>query len=390
MYDIKLCDYVPAPQPVKSNYIIAAHYYPAWKVGAAQIHMGFGQIKDYPERTPMLGYYDEENPEVTDWEIKWAVEHGVNCFIYCWYRKKENYKHPVVIGDLRCGHGIHEGLFNARYRDKIKFAIMFEAQERWSATDPDDFLENLLPFWTENYFIKENYLHVDNNPVLYIYDGGNCVKKGFGSSETERRTFEKANEYVGKFGFDGINFQIEYRNQKPDRFNEYKERGYTSTFTYCWPSCILRPTQKEIIDFQMKAMYARAEVDPYFFIPCASKQWDPRPRLDILKDIYGDPDKQSRWLLEPESWRELLVKIKNLMDSLPKDSLASRMLLLDNWNEWDEGHYIAPHYSGGFKYLQAVREVFTERDNLPDYRDPQFLGLGPYDRGWIKEIKKQI
>lgn len=52
--------------------------------------------------------------------------------------------------------------------------------------------------------------------------------------------------------------------------------------------------------------------------------------------------------------------------------------MLDNWNEWGEGHYIAPHLAGGFKYLQAVREVFTKRNNLPDYRLPDQLGLGPY------------
>ena len=54
------------------------------------LHDAFNDLHDYPERTPLMGYYDEENPEVCDWEIKWALEHGINCFIYCWYRKLEN------------------------------------------------------------------------------------------------------------------------------------------------------------------------------------------------------------------------------------------------------------------------------------------------------------
>ena len=84
MYNVKLYDYVPEPQPVSSDYLIGVHYYPAWKKGAAQLHNGFRQIDEYPERTPLLGHYDEDNPEVIDWEIKWASEHGINCFIYCW------------------------------------------------------------------------------------------------------------------------------------------------------------------------------------------------------------------------------------------------------------------------------------------------------------------
>ena len=90
MYNISLYSYVPKPEPVTSDFIVAAHYYGAWKKGAAKIHQGFREIHEFPERTPLIGYYDEENPELADWEFKWALEHGVNCFIHCWYRYKES------------------------------------------------------------------------------------------------------------------------------------------------------------------------------------------------------------------------------------------------------------------------------------------------------------
>ena len=123
MYNIKLEEYVPEPKPVTSDYIVAAHYYAAWKKGAAQLHNGFEDLHDYPERTPLMGYYDEENPEVCDWEIKWAVEHGINCFIHCWDRLKNNTGKPVTVNDLRCGHGLHEALFNA--------SVSLDATEVW-------------------------------------------------------------------------------------------------------------------------------------------------------------------------------------------------------------------------------------------------------------------
>ena len=111
MYNIKLHDYIPEPNPVAPDRIVAAHYYAAWKYGAAGLHNGFNDLSEnFPENTPLMGYYDEENPEVSDWEIKWAVEHGINCFIHCWYRKKENEGKPVTVSDLRCGHGLHEAL----------------------------------------------------------------------------------------------------------------------------------------------------------------------------------------------------------------------------------------------------------------------------------------
>ena len=118
MYHIKLNSYIPEPHPAKSDRIVAAHYYAAWKKDAAGVHEGFDDLaEEYPDRTPLMGYYDEENPEVCDWEIKWAVEHGINCFIYCWYRKPENMGKPVTVNDLRCAHGLHEALFHAKFQN---------------------------------------------------------------------------------------------------------------------------------------------------------------------------------------------------------------------------------------------------------------------------------
>lgn len=52
MYGVRLYQNVPAPEPVSSDDLIAAHDYPAWKKNAAGLHPGFDQLRDYPERLP--------------------------------------------------------------------------------------------------------------------------------------------------------------------------------------------------------------------------------------------------------------------------------------------------------------------------------------------------
>ena len=189
MYNIKFTDYVPEPVPAQTDRIVAAHYYASWKKGSAGVHEGFDDLaKEFPDRTPLIGYYDEENPEFCDWEIKWAVEHGINCFIYCWYRKKENEGKPITVNDLRCGHGIHEALFHAKYRNMMKFAIMYEASPRWGGTNEQDMLENIMPFWMENYFKKENYLLIDNKPVVFIFQQRRLETECFESAESQKKT----------------------------------------------------------------------------------------------------------------------------------------------------------------------------------------------------------
>ena len=82
--------------------------------------------------------------------------------------------------------------------------------------------------------------------------------------------------------------------------------------------------------------------------------------------------------------------MKEIADSLPDGAYAKKIMMIDNWNEWDEGHFVAPSHKFGYKYLQAIREELTERNNLPDYRTPQDQGFTGYTKSWktpdIKEF----
>lgn len=55
--------------------------------------------------------------------------------------------------------------------------------------------------------------------------------------------------------------------------------------------------------------------------------------------------------------------------------MESKMLLLDNWNEYGEGHYIFPTRQYGFGYLDAVRNVFCSVDQEHLDLVPEDLGL---------------
>ena len=74
--------------------------------------------------------------------------------------------------------------------------------------------------------------------------------------------------------------------------------------------------------------------------------------------------------------------MREISDALPSDAYARKILMIDNWNEWDEGHFVAPSHKFGFKYLQAIREALTECNNLPDYILPRDAGFGDYNRSW--------
>ncbi|MGZ4974992.1 MAG: glycoside hydrolase family 99-like domain-containing protein, partial [Limisphaerales bacterium] len=78
----------------------------------------------------------------------------------------------------------------------------------------------------------------------------------------------------------------------------------------------------------------------------------------------------------------LLRQVKAIIETMPSKELGSKLLLLDNWNEWSEGHYIAPHREYGFGYLDAVRRVFSDAPEKHKDLIPADIGLGPYDSAY--------
>lgn len=378
--------YVPEPQPAQTEYLVGAHYFPGWKEGMHFVPWpgetqawGWYKIVPYPNRTPLLGYYDEGSPEVADWEIKWALEHGISYFVYCWYRQRDNVGKPLSEKTLRLGHAIHEGLFHARYRDRFHFAIMWENNNGGGVASLDDLMKNLVPFWIDNYFKNPSYLKIGNKPVLYVYRLARLVED-LGGKDQVRQAMDRLREAVTAAGFDGLVLLCQYHSTDPAMLASIRRCGFDYSFAYGWHTRQRRPTAQEAIACQIDALKAWRKADLLPFVPTATMGWDPMPWQRDHPTTPGLlPANMTRWVLSPEQFQCLLEQVKTIMDGLPAESLGRRMLLLDNWNEWGEGHYIAPSAGAGFGYLKAVREVFTACDNRPDYRSPYELGLGPYD-----------
>jgi hypothetical protein len=378
--------YVPEPRPAKTEYLVGAHYFPGWKEGTHFVPWpgesqawGWYKIVPFPNRTPLLGYYDEGSPEVADWEIKWALEHGISYFVYCWYRQRDNVGKPISVETLRLGHAIHEGFFHARYRDRFRFAIMWENNNGGGVTSADELVNNLAPFWIEQYFKHPSYLKIGNRPVLYIYQIRRLMED-LGTTEQVRAALTRLRETVRKAGFDGLILMGAPHDTNPDVLRRVRDCGFDSLFAYGWEPREQHPTTAQSVERQVSATEAWRDSGLLPFVPTATMGRDRIPwSRDHPSTPALHPDRLKRWVLSPEQYQGLLTRLKGIMDALPASSPGRRMILLDAWNEWGEGHHIAPHTGAGFGYLKGVREVFTSQDNRPEYRSPYEFGLGPYD-----------
>jgi len=377
---LKKASYVPEPKPVRSGkYQIWTHYCPLWKHGT---HTGWKAIEPWPERKPVLGWYNEGTPEVADWHIKYWLEHGISAVIYCWYRV--NINAPV---QQQLGHAIHDGLLKAKYLPLIKFAIMWENGCGAGAGSARDIMENLLPFWIENYFSHPSYLRVEGKPVLYIWVPEN-VTRDVGGSENVRKVFEEMRQECRNRGLGGLYIVGCVGSKSEQHLRRMAEEGWDASSAYgnswWYPAVIQRcgdficAPYEGFVDQQEEILKFKNELNALPDITAVMMGWDSRPWKET----------QFFWSENtPEKFRELCMRAKKIMDSKTSSGPEKNTIIFCCWNEFGEGHYIEPTRGYGFSYLDVIREVFTDAPKEHMDIAPEDVGLGPYD-SWYQEAKK--
>jgi hypothetical protein len=360
--------YIPPPQQVKTTILVGAHNCPLWEADAPQM---WDQVVQHPERTPALGFYDQADPQVADWETKWAVEHGISFFVYCWYRAG---KAEAV--ETKYGSAI-EALLKSRFANQFKFAIMWENQPRGGAwgisgvAGEKDLLETLAPFWMTNYFRQPSYLKIDNKPLLFVYDA-HKLAADLGGVTNVPRAFEQLREACRRAGFAGLYLLSEYRGLDPKELQFRKDMGFDYTFAYVWP--IAKPEQA--IPLQLDFIRKTRDLNLLPEVVTVSQGWT------------GWRNEGPIYRIPPGDFEGLLRQVKDILATMPQQGLSSKLLLLDNWNEWSEGHYLAPHRQYGFGYLDAVRKVFSDAPEKHVDMIPEDIGFGPYDSAYHARQKQ--
>ena len=331
-------DYVPQPKPVNASHLLGVQSCNLWREGTA--YAGWDYVYPYADkRKPYLGWYDEGNPEETDWEINWQVEHGIGFEMHCWYRPNNAINHPIKDGVL--DQAIIKGLFNARYSNLKKFAIMC-TDEGACETNPQDWRENIIPYWIEYFFKDPRYMKIDGKPLLSIYQPVN-FQRMFGGADGARNAIHVLREEVQKAGFPGLVLLMELRSADRNSMKVMKEIGVDYCYAYTWGTADVNAQRRNNV-----AQRDAAAAEQFGMLPSISMGWD--------REAWGVHD--GGWVPMAD-YRALLQWTRDeLMPSQPADSLGRKIVMLPNWNEFGEGHFLLPNASVGFGYVDAMREVF--------------------------------
>lgn len=351
--------YVPEPKPVRGPFEVGAYYFPGWKTASQ-----WQPIQRFPERRPVLGWYREGDPEVADWHIKWAVEHGITFLAYDWYWDR---------GGRQLEHALHDGYFKARYRHLLKFCLLWANHNPPHTSSHEDCLA-VTRYWIENYFRRPEHLTLDGKPVVIIFSP-HRLSEDLGS-EGVKRAFDAMRAECVHAGLKGL-YLIACVGDAGGARHAAAE-GYDAVTAYNWPGLgmtgggMYAPFSSLIEAYGRNWEHLLAQSPlPLRPLPLCGG-WDSRP--------WHGENNLVRFGRTPRLFKQHLLDAKRFLDEQAPKSSAPKAVLVEAWNEWGEGSYIEPHSEFGFGYLDAIREVFTGAPAAHDDVTPADVGLaGRYD-----------
>lgn len=321
-------------------------------------------LGQYQPRLPgELGFYDLRIQENIYRQIELAKAYGIYGFCFYYY-----FFDNIRLLDLP---------FNNFVNDKniyFPFCICWVNEswtKQWYGTSNTILME--MPKSEKSYknfiksccelFVKENYIKINNKPVLIIYSPYNIPKR--------ENILEYWREYVKKY----INKELYIiaSNANTDVINSDDENitGFDALSEFA-PGAQLKymnditRTKK----FVCKKFYGKVydykefvENKKYFNINnykryrAIAPMWDNTARK-INKGVILDgatPELYKKWL------KDIIVETNR------NESLDDNIIFINAWNEWAEGAYLEPDLWWKYGYLEATREAIIETMEAGDF-----------------------
>lgn len=344
---------VPPPEPVASPYLVGCYYFPGHFNAQRWVPMAA-----YHQPYPLLGYYRDGEPEVSDWHIKWAVEHGIQFFVFDWYY--DTHTGTVSIHNK----ALDQGFLRAHYRDSMRFCVFWCNEESGEPDYTEDQMLVLARTLRDRYLGRPNYLRLAGKAPLFISQPGRLLGR-FGVEGLAglwRRMSREA-------GVELMPVAEQHTDQET-----LKRAGFQACAAYNYAGVNVPPGQNSAPYDTMVSGYedlwkqaTEHTVLPYI-VP-VSPGWDSRPWYGEKAMVRTNP--------RPEKFRRMCEAAKKYVDP------ALKAVIVECWNEFGEGSYVEPCTQYGFGYLDAIRDAFC-----PD--NPHHLDLTPQQLGRQAPVYAEI
>ena len=349
---------IPEPKLVKGDVNVSIYYVVSWRQPPYQKPSDWEIGTSYHS---LLGFYDCNDPDVVDWHIKWAVEHGVSTFII-----------PNTMHDIDA-ITLENGLLRANYLPYINFAMMFDGGPWWPGNpfgnDPsklDEITNEAITYYAKNYFDHPNYVKINGSRPLLMFGGAGSFRYKFGlekyysyidfirniGKEHDHNIFLVGHVVGDAWRFPGGEDWQEELSKPFDAISAYtmNDAGVGWKYDEEGNVHLIEPYDSMVDGFIAiaESVSEKAKKFGVGFIPLVQAGFDNSVRYDKGVDnwlvIRTDPS--------PEKFKVICEGVKPYIDP------NLNIVIVEAWNEFHEGSVIEPTEEFDFGYLNAIRDVF--------------------------------
>lgn len=333
--------YLPQYYPTAINNQNWGNGFTEWINVARTIPQYLGHYQ--PHIPELLGYYDLRNEEIMEEQCRLAMNYGIYgfCFYYYYFSGETQLELPLI---------------NYANNSKIQFPFcLCWANENWTRkwdgrqqevlleqTYDNKYMKNFIVRVTK-YFSKDNYIKINNRPILIIYNAkainnlefyldywrNYCIKKGFGEVFLIcAKTFDLNNLDIINMFDACVEFPPHDIHTKPRI-----DHSRLTNSDFCG-------SIYHILDYLRK----KPEAVPYRIFRCAFPSWDNTARVGKRGKIFADAS--------PDTFEIWLQRI--ISDTIRNYSTETRFFFINAWNEWGEGAHLEPDRKYGYAYLECL------------------------------------
>lgn len=366
------------PNTAKTDYLIGAYLYHSWR--------SISQWRRIPD-TPLLGWYDVSKPEVADWQIKWAIEHGISYFAYDWYWQWGKTAHRAGL----------EAILKSKYIDRIKFCLhqcdeaymgltehgrnkgFIDWAVQWDLEYPRDFYHKFTEadtvrhqeYVAKRFFAHPSYLRLADGRAVFMLYRYNIYLRAYGIAGM-RKWLDDFRIIAAKYGVDL--FFVAAGSCVDERYLEaVAQSGADAITSYNYPWSGAR----EVIRYGKKMLIGlydemSDEYEQYWQrFSSIGKQLGLKLIVPLCCGFDNSP--WSGTVIRSGTTPEKFAK--HCQRSLPYFDDELKLGVINAFNEWGESSYCEPSKCWGFKMLEAVRSTFAPSSSQPELEVP--INLAP-------------
>ena len=331
---------------------IGVFYYPGWKDGALGLERAkpWLPIRQFPDREPLLGWYDEGEVEVMEKQLEWMSSYGLDYVVFDWYWGGER---EVL------GHALR-AYFKSTGKAKVPYALMWANHGAGPKSEQDFFA--MVADLTAHHFSRPEYLKINGRPLVFIQVPDNLDARAQELGGNTRDLISRAQAFVKQAGYPGMLLLAGAGGGPGAVTKNAKTWGYEAYFTYNYHGGLGGRTRGE-------ARYSRsyqelddayrehwdwfmAKGDLPYVIPMTAG-WDKRPWGGSQDPLHDQSQPTAA------QFTRHLARARELIAANPDKTLG--MGILCCWNEFGEGSIVEPTKANRFSRLESVKAVFGRR-----------------------------